>query len=287
MKISYDFGHMEGGQDTSANGILYEYAEIRKYAPVCIATLEKAGHQCIDCTPPDDSGMSVMESLAYRVNKANESGSQLHICFHVNAFDGSAHGAEIEVASDNGEKHAVSVLSEIVALGFTKRGINRPSLYVTKHTNMTAILIEPFFCDSQIDVNLYEPTALGNAIAKGIIATIGGDYSPQSEVSTDAVLISTTQYDVRYLQHELNVQFNAGLEEDNSAGPLTMAAASNVILRQGANGNITRWVQANVGADVDGLFGPATLNAVQAFQKNHGLSADGIIGYNTWNALLE
>lgn len=96
----------------------------------------------------------------------------------------------------------------------------------------------------------------------------------------------STQYDVRYLQHELNVQFNAGLSEDNSTGPLTRTVASRVILRQGANGNITRWVQAHVGAGVDGSFGPATLSAVQAFQRNHGLSADGVVGSNTWNALL-
>lgn len=290
MIISYDFGHMEGGKDISANGIVYEYAEIRKYAPVCIAALEGAGHQCINCTPPDGSGMSVMDSLAYRVNKANESGSQLHICFHVNAFDGSAHGAEIEVASDNGEKYAIAVLNEIVALGLTKRGINRPSLYVTKHTNMPAILIEPFFCDSQIDVNLYDPTILGNAIAKGIIATVGGSYSSvetqKSEASTQVASTSSIQYDVEYLQHELNVQCNAGLSEDNNAGPLTRAAASRVILRQGASGNITRWVQANVGVDIDGSFGPVTLSAIQAFQNNHGLSADGIVGANTWNALL-
>lgn len=97
---------------------------------------------------------------------------------------------------------------------------------------------------------------------------------------------SSTQYDVRYLQHELNVQCNAGLAEDNSAGPLTKAAASRVILRQGAQGNITRWVQAHVGASVDGSFGPATENSVQTFQRNHGLDADGCVGPMTWNALL-
>ena len=37
----------------------------------------------------------------------------------------------------------------------------------------------------------------------------------------------------------------------------------------------------------DGKFGNATLAALTAFQKDHGLTADGICGDNTWSALLK
>ncbi|SCF69309.1 peptidoglycan-binding protein [Streptomyces sp. Ncost-T10-10d] len=40
-----------------------------------------------------------------------------------------------------------------------------------------------------------------------------------------------------------------------------------------------------VGA-VDGSFGPATKNAVMAYQANHGLTTDGVVGGRTWTALL-
>ncbi len=38
---------------------------------------------------------------------------------------------------------------------------------------------------------------------------------------------------------------------------------------------------------IDGIFGQKTKAAVIAFQKKHGLVADGIIGQKTWNALLK
>lgn len=38
---------------------------------------------------------------------------------------------------------------------------------------------------------------------------------------------------------------------------------------------------------LDGIFGAATQNAVINYQKSRGLTADGIIGCNTWRSLQE
>jgi hypothetical protein len=52
------------------------------------------------------------------------------------------------------------------------------------------------------------------------------------------------------------------------------------------NKNLTRIVQRVVGADVDGLCGKETANAIRAFQQQHDLVVDGEVGLNTWKKIL-
>ncbi|MFK4851413.1 peptidoglycan-binding protein [Microbacterium sp. ZW T6_19] len=70
---------------------------------------------------------------------------------------------------------------------------------------------------------------------------------------------------------------------------------------QGGNGDCVKAIQAlistsnhsgtpgriDIGAPItrDGSFGPATRNAVVRFQSYNGLTADGIVGANTWYKL--
>jgi hypothetical protein len=62
-------------------------------------------------------------------------------------------------------------------------------------------------------------------------------------------------------------------------------------LRRGSNGSDVRFLQQKLkglGYDpgpIDGDFGPRTEGAVKDFQAARGLSADGIVGKQTWGAL--
>jgi N-acetylmuramoyl-L-alanine amidase len=94
---------------------------------------------------------------------------------------------------------------------------------------------------------------------------------------------------VARLQRELNAQFHKGLVVDGLRGSKTLGAC--VTVKRGARGNITRLIQERLNSvgfhiSTDGIFGSGTEKAVKVFQRNRGLSADGIVGRNTWDWLL-
>lgn len=92
-------------------------------------------------------------------------------------------------------------------------------------------------------------------------------------------------------------QASRGLNVDGVVGPQTWNAINskapavapkipNQILKMGSKGNFVRRVQKAVGAYVDGSFGAKTEEAVKAFQKKHNLTVDGVVGPQTWNAIV-
>ena len=62
-------------------------------------------------------------------------------------------------------------------------------------------------------------------------------------------------------------------------------------ISRGATGDAVKRLQRalrrtpDLGLALDGVFGPATDAAVKEFQQGAGLTVDGIVGSNTWNAL--
>jgi peptidoglycan hydrolase-like protein with peptidoglycan-binding domain len=62
-------------------------------------------------------------------------------------------------------------------------------------------------------------------------------------------------------------------------------------IQEGDSGPVVRWAQYRLVyrplsyTDIDGIFGPKTKNAVEAFQQQAQLTVDGIVGPHTWAAL--
>jgi len=69
------------------------------------------------------------------------------------------------------------------------------------------------------------------------------------------------------------------------------AAAQNPTLYLGSSGDDVSRVQQRLSqwgfynGPVDGVYGDTTFQAVQNFQRNNGLGADGVVGQGTWDAL--
>ena len=107
----------------------------------------------------------------------------------------------------------------------------------------------------------------------------------------DGIFGTNTQNAVR------NFQSQNGLAVDGIVGPntwnnLLVLNPQNVLLRRGSSGSYVRYLQQKLTAKlyplgtIDNIFGSQTENAVRAFQEENGLSVDGIVGPNTWRALI-
>ena len=59
-----------------------------------------------------------------------------------------------------------------------------------------------------------------------------------------------------------------------------------MLLKRGDNNEDVKKLQAKLGLDAVGNFGPKTEDAVKAWQAKNGLTADGIVGPNTWNKIM-
>ena len=233
------------------------------------------------------------------VQVANSSSYDWYVDIHANCYHkASANGVETLVYADNKpQAHAIS--KNISDLGFYNRGVKtRSDLYILKNTKAKALLVECFFISNQNDCDLYNkigPKKIAIAIAEGLT---GQTYksnvsSVESQVSDNTAgkkPTSTGDDWVRRLQQECNMQGFSNQKVDGYPGPNTLKGCP--IMRQGARGNITKLLQEKLVSlgystnGVDGIFGAGTKAAVIAFQKSKGLSADGIVGTNTWRKLL-
>lgn len=140
----------------------------------------------------------------------------------------------------------------------------------------------------------------------------GGGELPAPGVSWPILQSGSKGADVRSAQQLLTAQ-GYTLEADGIYGPNTRSAviqfqksrslaADGVIgpntwskliktVQYGSSGQVVTAAQTQLnvygyGLVADGAFGSKTKSATVAFQKNHQLEADGVIGPQTWRALL-
>lgn len=106
-----------------------------------------------------------------------------------------------------------------------------------------------------------------------------GVWGPQTEQATHDLFVFLSNLQA-VSQVAPNNEFFAALNDARSQ-----------TLRQGSSGDAVKILQVGLNGKGyaligDGIFGPATDNAVRRFQSDNGLAVDGVVGPQTWNALL-
>lgn len=197
----------------------------------------------------------------------------------------------------------------------------RTNLYVLRKTNSPSLLVECCFVDNATDKAHWNVNKCAEAIVKGILGgscntQVTHPSNPQPSVpqshatsnkkeciktgqqrsidycghsiKIDGLYGNNTQRNInRCFQKAMNSDYKKSLSVDGIAGNNTCKALGKHYVKKGERQELVRAVQIALYCHgynpewTDGIFGTKTEESVKAFQREHGLSADGIAGRNT------
>lgn len=203
------------------------------------------------------------------------------------------------------------------------RGVKTLDVGVLSSVNCVSALIEAGFMtnlnEARLMINPLFQIEVGEEACEGVCMFLGVEYIPRNNlanypllrrgadnnfvfllqfilnqygagISVDGIFGAKTENAVRTFQQ------NNGLTVDGVVGPNTwkilLVLPPYPTLRQGNSGAYVTFLQKMLESNlvpvggIDGIFGTKTLNAVRSFQQNNNLTVDGIVGPNTWNALV-
>lgn len=202
-------------------------------------------------------------SVSARVVRANRAGVNVLVTFAYNASgDGttfnSARGIEVYYSPFNSFASESRRLSEIVFEKLVEntnvpgRFVGTLSIGVLSNVRAPSTLIEGGFMtnwtDAKLMLNPNYVVNVGESACQAVCEFLGVPYIARELSNYQTIRIGSRGNFVRILQYLLNYY------------------GANLI--------------------VDGVFGGGTQRAVQEFQRANKITADGIVGRNTWNKLL-
>ena len=208
-------------------------------------------------------------------------------------------------------------------LGTRARFVGTISVGMLSNVNCPATLIEAGFMtnfeEAKLMLNPMFVQNVGESACQGVCEFLGVPYVARELSNYPTIRRGDRGNFVRILQYlldeygvnlsldgifggntyqaVLNFQRNNNLTADGIVGPNTWSALLNLnpsatVIRNGSRNSSVLFLQKLLLSylypitNLDGIFGPETERAVRAFQSENGLSVDGIVGANTWSALL-
>lgn len=205
----------------------------------------------------------------------------------------------------------------------TGRGVSTlVDVGVLQSVNCPSALVEPGFMTNFDEAKLMlDPdyqTEVAEESCRGVCEYLGERYLARENLNNYPTLRSGSTGNFVYLLQYILSQNGYNLSVDGVFGPNTQRAVTNFqsangltadgivgantwrtllvlpprpTVKQGARNVYVRYLQQKLTSklyplgNIDGIFGNATREAVVAFQRENGLSADGIVGPVTWQAV--
>ena len=203
------------------------------------------------------------------------------------------------------------------------RFVGMLSVGVLSNVNCPSALLEAGFMtnfeEAKLMLNPIFTINVGEGACKGVCEFLGVNYVPRElsnyplvrdgdrgnfvtilqyllndygyNLSADGIFGGNTLNAVRSFQQNNNLTVD-GLVGANTWRALLNLNPSSLVLRRGSENSAVLFLQRLLLSflypitNLDSDFGPETERAVRAFQTENNLAVDGVVGTNTWNALL-
>lgn len=186
-KVFIGVGH--GGSDPGAVANGFEEADLNlDIAIACQSELVRHDVNVLMSRTKDEN-----DSLSDEVKECNAFNPELAIDIHNNAGGGDGAEAYYHYKGGKSKTLADNVLCEIVNIGQNSRGAKirknaagKDYYGFIRNTKAAAVIVECAFVDNKTDIKIIdtaaERKAIGIAIAKGILKTLGVKYVPETNV---------------------------------------------------------------------------------------------------------
>ena len=245
----------------------------------------------------DDKTGNTDIPLKQRTDKANAFGADFYLSLHHNAGINGGIGGGIETytyikaskESSDWQDDLYSALIRYTNLkGNRSNGKRQKNLHEVRESKMPAVLVECGFMDSVTDV----PIILSDEFAENVANACSEVIVNRAELKNKAIQTPVSKNNAVLEWQNAAIADGFSFSKygaDGKWGNECETVAKQAICKKRDTYkfiNLTKIVQRVVGTTADGKFGNNTKNAVIAFQKTHGLAADGCVGIETWKKIL-
>ena len=243
------------------------------------------------------------EEAQFAVTFAEQYGASLPLFIDSEDGDGTAKVVRADGLSKEDRTAVVKAFCERVTASGREAGVYASESWFKSNLDYDQIKQYKIWCAKYgtNDGNAQTSPALEKVdmwqyTSKGVVSGINGNvdlsegyFEIKAESPVPTAQPSYIKNDkVGEYQHAANIGFDlkgtsSELAEDKIFGPKTQNIAKTHLIYYNIQGCPTavRWWQGIVEVAVDGKFGNKTLEATRAWQKAHGLVADGVVGLAT------